>query len=59
MKALVDVASGTGMKTVAVFVPDDRTVTLLRQQGVDFAQGYRIGRPEPVSQVWPKALPSG
>src|SRR5204863_1271445 len=31
VKALVDVAAGTGMSTVAVFVSDDETVRLLRQ----------------------------
>jgi EAL domain-containing protein (putative c-di-GMP-specific phosphodiesterase class I) len=63
VKALVEVASGTGTKTVAVFVSDEDTLGLLRQQGVDYAQGYRVGRPKPVADVWPSAgpaaLPSG
>jgi EAL domain-containing protein (putative c-di-GMP-specific phosphodiesterase class I) len=61
VKALVDVAAGTGTKTVAVFVSDDETLALLRQQGVDFAQGYKVGRPRPVAELWPanarQALP--
>jgi EAL domain-containing protein (putative c-di-GMP-specific phosphodiesterase class I) len=63
VKALVDVASGTGMSTVAVFVSDEETVRLLRQLGVDFAQGYTVGRPRPVGDVLrgldPRQLPSG
>jgi PAS domain S-box-containing protein len=63
VKALVEVASGTGTKTVAVFVSDEDTLGLLRQQGVDYAQGYRVGRPKPVADVWPggepAALPAG
>jgi PAS domain S-box-containing protein len=63
VKALVDVAAGTGTKTVAVFVSDEDTLVLLRQQGVDYAQGYRVGRPKPVADVWPgggpAALPAG
>ena len=62
VKALVDVARGTGTETVAVFVSDDETIQLLRQHGVDYAQGYRVGRPKPVSEVWPDgqaALPPG
>ena len=51
VKALVDVAAGTGMKTVAVFVSDDQTLSLLRQSGVDYAQGYKVGRPRPVEEV--------
>jgi EAL domain-containing protein (putative c-di-GMP-specific phosphodiesterase class I) len=58
VKALVDVAAGTGTKTVAVFVSDEDTLALLRQQGVDFAQGYRVGRPRPVADVWPGAEPA-
>jgi PAS domain S-box-containing protein len=63
VKALIDVASGTGTKTVAVFVSDENTLMLLRQQGVDYAQGYRVGRPKPIADVWPgdepAALPAG
>jgi EAL domain-containing protein (putative c-di-GMP-specific phosphodiesterase class I) len=63
VKALVDVATGTGMRTVAVFVSDDETVRLLRQLGVDFAQGYTVGRPRPVAEVLrsddPRQLPRG
>jgi EAL domain-containing protein (putative c-di-GMP-specific phosphodiesterase class I) len=63
VKALVDVAAGTGMSTVAVFVSDEETVRLLRQLGVDFAQGYTVGRPRPVADVLrsddPRQLPRG
>src|SRR3954470_1587615 len=58
VKALVEVATGTGTKTVAVFVSDEDTLNLLRQQGVDYAQGYRVGRPKPVADVWPGAEPA-
>jgi PAS domain S-box-containing protein len=51
VKALVDVAAGTGMKTIAVFVSDDETVQLLRQLGVGYAQGYAIGRPRPAGEA--------
>jgi EAL domain-containing protein (putative c-di-GMP-specific phosphodiesterase class I) len=54
VKALVEVAEGTGAKTVAVFVSDDATLELLRQQGVDYAQGYKVGRPRPIAEIWPE-----
>jgi EAL domain-containing protein (putative c-di-GMP-specific phosphodiesterase class I) len=53
VKALVEVAAGTGAKTVAVFVSDDATLDLLREQGVDYAQGYKVGRPRPIADIWP------
>ncbi|MEA2458045.1 MAG: hypothetical protein QOC95_1017, partial [Thermoleophilaceae bacterium] len=64
VKALVDVAAGAGMKTVAVFVSDEETLKLLREQGVDYAQGYTVGRPRPVEAVLSgprqaRALPEG
>ncbi|MEA2387114.1 MAG: hypothetical protein QOJ22_1288 [Thermoleophilaceae bacterium] len=51
VKALVDVAAGTGMRTIAVFVSDDETLQLLRQLGVGFAQGYAVGRPRPAGEA--------
>jgi EAL domain-containing protein (putative c-di-GMP-specific phosphodiesterase class I) len=53
VKALVDVAAGAGMKTVAVFVSDAETLRMLRELGVDFAQGYAVGRPTPVHDALP------
>ncbi|MTI63713.1 EAL domain-containing protein [Methylophaga sp.] len=46
VKALIDVAKGLGRKTIAEFVENKDILTLLRQYGVDYAQGYHIGRPE-------------
>ena len=45
VKALTDVARGLGKVTVAEFVEDAETLRLLEEFGVDFAQGYYIGRP--------------
>ena len=47
VKALTDVAKGLGKITVAEFVEDAETLSLLQDFGVDFAQGYYIGRPSP------------
>jgi Amt family ammonium transporter len=34
------------MKTIAEFVEDQNTMNLLKSLGVNYAQGYHIGRPE-------------
>lgn len=47
VKALAEVARGFGKKTVAEFVEDERALNLLRAFGVDYAQGYFIGKPAP------------
>jgi diguanylate cyclase (GGDEF)-like protein/PAS domain S-box-containing protein len=45
VQAMVEVARGLGMQTIAEFVGDTETVTLLKEFGVDYAQGYFVGRP--------------
>lgn len=46
VRALIDVAKGLGRKTIAEFVENEQIMSLLRSYGVDYAQGYYIGRPE-------------
>jgi diguanylate cyclase (GGDEF)-like protein/PAS domain S-box-containing protein len=46
VQAIVTIARGLEKQTVAEFVGDDETTAMLREYGVDFAQGYHIGKPE-------------
>jgi EAL domain-containing protein (putative c-di-GMP-specific phosphodiesterase class I) len=48
VQALADVVRGMGRKTVAEFVGDEHTVEILQRFGVDYAQGFQIGRPHPI-----------
>ncbi|MBU6391081.1 MAG: EAL domain-containing protein [Planctomycetota bacterium] len=45
VKAMTDVAKGMGIKTIAEFVENKKTVDILKEYGVDYAQGYYIGKP--------------
>jgi len=45
VKALVDVAKGLGKKTIAEYVENKEILELLKKFGVDYAQGFYIGRP--------------
>lgn len=47
VKALNDAVKGYGKATIAEFVEDQATLNVLREIGVDYAQGYLIGRPSP------------
>jgi EAL domain-containing protein (putative c-di-GMP-specific phosphodiesterase class I) len=49
VKAIVGVAQGLGIKTVAESVADDETIRLLQEHGVDYAQGFHVGRPAPIA----------
>ena len=45
VQAIVQIARGLGKTTIAEYVQDDATTQLLREYGVDMAQGYHLGRP--------------
>ena len=49
VKAIVSLARAFGLKTIAEGVEDEQALTLLRAEGVDFAQGFHLGRPSPIS----------
>ena len=49
VEAIHRVGSVLGLKTIAEFVETESTLQRLREIGVDYAQGYAIHRPEPLS----------
>ena len=49
VKAIVDVARGLGKRTIAEHAGSEETIELLRAYGVDYAQGFHLGVPEPVA----------
>jgi diguanylate cyclase (GGDEF)-like protein/PAS domain S-box-containing protein len=49
--AIVGIARGMGKTTVAEFVGDEETARLVREIGVDQAQGYHVGKPRPIAEV--------
>jgi len=51
VKAIVEIARGLGKRTIAEFVEDEDTTRLLREYGVDMAQGYHLGRPADVAET--------
>lgn len=51
VRAVVSLARGFGQRTVAEGVEDAETMDLLRDLGVDCAQGFAIARPAPVADV--------
>ncbi|MGE0409996.1 MAG: putative bifunctional diguanylate cyclase/phosphodiesterase [Amphiplicatus sp.] len=55
VRTLLDLARNFGMKTVAEWVDNEADAMLLKGLGVDYLQGYLIGKPE----VNPNWLPSG
>ena len=48
VESINQIAHVMGKQTIAEFVEDDAVLACLRAMGVDFAQGYGVGRPEPL-----------
>ena len=51
LDSIVQMSRGLGRRTIAEFTGDQATVEILRDRGVDFAQGFHVGRPMPVSSA--------
>ena len=49
VSSIVDVARSLDRETVGERVNDERTLELMKQLGVDYAQGFHLGPPTPVS----------
>ncbi len=50
IRAIVGLARGFGLQTIAEGVEDQETLDLLRELGVDHAQGFHIGQPALLDQ---------
>ncbi|WCB91755.1 hypothetical protein DSM104299_00431 [Baekduia alba] len=51
VEAVVAIARGLGTPSLAEFVADSDTLDAVRELGVDYAQGFHLGRPEPVDEA--------
>jgi diguanylate cyclase (GGDEF)-like protein/PAS domain S-box-containing protein len=49
VRSIHDIGHITGNLTIAEYVEDEASVIALREIGVDYAQGYHLGRPEPLT----------
>ncbi len=51
IRAIAMAAQRFGLRTIAEFVESDDTLEKLRGIGIDYAQGFGIGRPAPIAQM--------
>ena len=51
VKAIVDVAHAMNIQTVAEYVQDEATLEMIREIGIEWAQGYLIGAPVKLSTL--------
>jgi EAL domain-containing protein (putative c-di-GMP-specific phosphodiesterase class I) len=51
VKAIIEIGHVMGIKTIGEWVENDSTLAMLRDMGVDYAQGFVIDVPHPLEQV--------
>jgi diguanylate cyclase (GGDEF)-like protein len=51
VQSIVEVAHRLKKETIAEFVEDEETLQMVRNYGTDHAQGYHIGRPQPLQSL--------
>lgn len=62
--SIVQMSKGLGKRTITEFVGDRETAAVLKERGVDYGQGFHLGRPVPVAEAlaafirgtWPSRL---
>jgi EAL domain-containing protein (putative c-di-GMP-specific phosphodiesterase class I) len=54
VRALIRLAKGIGLKTVAEWVETEEEAAMLREEGVDFLQGWHCGKPS-IEPAWTAA----
>jgi EAL domain-containing protein (putative c-di-GMP-specific phosphodiesterase class I) len=54
VKAIVELAKALSIETVAEYVETDAIADAVRRLGVDYAQGYAFGKPEPLDRLLEK-----
>ncbi|MCW3003545.1 MAG: hypothetical protein JWQ20_2843 [Conexibacter sp.] len=57
IEAVVAIARGLGTPSLAEYVTDADTLEAVRELGVDYAQGFHLGKPMPVDQALALARP--
>ncbi len=53
VRSINEIGQLLGKKTIAEFVENERVLTMLRELGVDFGQGFHFGQPEPLAERSP------
>jgi diguanylate cyclase (GGDEF)-like protein/PAS domain S-box-containing protein len=51
VRSINEIGHLTGKQTIAEFAENEEIITMLRGMGVDYAQGYGVSEPKPVSAV--------
>ncbi len=56
VKSINEIGHVMGMQTIAEFVENDKIESMLREMGVDYAQGYGVAKPVPLQELLGKKI---
>ena len=51
VRSIAGIAAALGKRTIAEGVEDEATLQAVRELGIDYVQGYHVGRPQPLDQA--------
>jgi EAL domain-containing protein (putative c-di-GMP-specific phosphodiesterase class I) len=51
VRSVVAIARGLGKRTIAEMVESEDSLRLLRGYGVDYAQGFYVAKPRPLTEL--------
>ncbi|EDP74164.1 EAL domain-containing protein, partial [Hydrogenivirga sp. 128-5-R1-1] len=51
VESVVKMAKTLGLKTVAEFIENEEILKTVKQLGIDYAQGFYLGKPKPLSEI--------
>jgi diguanylate cyclase (GGDEF)-like protein len=51
VRSVAGIAAALGKYTIAEGVEDEATLAAMRELGIDYVQGYHVGRPQPLEQA--------
>ena len=54
IEGIVSVAKKMGIKTIAEYVENEKVLEVVKDLGIDYAQGYYLGKPEPLEEKFKK-----
>jgi EAL domain-containing protein (putative c-di-GMP-specific phosphodiesterase class I) len=52
VRELLEVTSDVGIETVGEHIEDEATCQLVRELGIDFAQGFNVSQPQPLMELF-------
>ena len=58
VKSIIEIAHTLDIKAIAEFVEDEQVLAVVRDLGVDYVQGFAIGKPFVMAPRFPKAAGS-